>query len=294
MTRANFALQPNSMPQSIAYSIVETVRKLSGISIDPENAGFLELRINRRVRELGLPNLAQYLAILNGPKGQSEANHLVEMLATHTTDFFREPAHYRFLEQTGLPSLIASGAGKEWPLTVWSAACSLGSELWSAAMVIDKVSLTVLGGLRWSLEGTDISRRILRRAESGVFSADEISGIPEALRQKYLLRGGESLRSKTGQILFRIDSKLRQKARFQWANLVAPTAPINITADVIFLRNVLIYFEPADQQAAVATVLRGLRPGGYLFIGHSEQIGPLPSGISQVAPAVFRKGPEDV
>lgn len=293
MTRADFVLQPNSMPQSIAYSIVDTVRKLSGISIDPQNAGFLELRINRRVRELGLPNLAQYLAILNGPTGQSEANHLVEMLATHTTDFFREPAHYRFLEQTVLPTLISSGAGKERPLTVWSAACSLGSELWSAAMVIDQNSHSVLGGLRFSLRGTDISRRILRRAESGIFSSDEISGIPEPLRQKYLLRGGASLRSRTGQNLFRIDPKLRDKAQFQWANLVAPMAPINITADVIFLRNVLIYFEPADQQAAVTTVLKGLRPGGYLFVGHSEQIGRLPAGLSQVAPAVFRKSPED-
>lgn len=294
MTRANFALQPNSMPATIALSIVDTVRKLSGISIDPQNAGFLELRINRRVRELGLPNLAQYLSILNGPTGKSEATHLVEMLATHTTDFFREPAHYRFLEHTGLPSLIEAGAGKEWPLTIWSAACSLGSELWSAAMVVDQNSNSVMGGLRWSLQGTDISRRILRRAESGVFSADEISGIPEAMRQKYLLRGGASLRTKTGQNLFRIDPKLRQKAQFQWANLVAPTVPINITADVIFLRNVLIYFEPADQQAAVATVLRGLRPGGYLFIGHSEQIGPLPAGMTQVAPAVFRKSNENV
>ena len=161
-------------------------------------------------------------------------------------------------------------------------------------MVIDQNSSAVLGGLRWSLFGTDISRRILRRAESGVFSSDEISGIPESMRQKYLLRGGASLRSKTGQNLFRIDPKLRQKAKFEWANLVAPTGPINITAEVIFLRNVLMYFETADQQSAVATVIKGLRPGGYLFIGHSEQIGPLPKGMAQVAPAVYRKSTEDV
>ena len=292
MTQSQFSLQPNVMPTSIAYSIVETVRKLSGISVDPQNAGFLELRINRRVRELGLPNLAQYLSILNGPMGQSEANHLVEMLATHTTDFFREPAHYRYLEQNALPELIARGAGKEWVLTVWSAACSIGSELWSAAMLVDQISAMTLGGLRWSLFGTDISRRILRRAENGVFSGDEISGIPEPLRAKYLLRGGPNLRSKTGQNLFRITPKLRQKSQFQWANLVAPTAPIDVLADVIFLRNVLIYFEAVDQQAAVDTVVRALRPGGYLFIGHSEQIGQMPAKMAQVAPAVFRKDPD--
>lgn len=272
-----------------AALIVETVKRLSGIAVDSSNLGFLSLRVNRRLRELRMVEIGDYIQRLQGEEGSREAQHLVEALATHTTDFFRESGHYEFLRTVGLVELVKLGAGKEWPLIVWSAACSIGSELWTAGIVLDQFSQTFPGGLRWWLHGTDVSRRVLSRAANAVFAKTELSGLSEELRRAYLLRSKPGASIGAVEPVFRIAPDLRRRARFQWANLVDLSPEFALMADVVFLRNVLIYFDPKDKTAAITNVLRHLRPGGYLITGHAEAISPLPAELAQVAPSVYRK-----
>ncbi len=276
------------IPPQIAKKLVQVVQSSSGIAVNAENQAFLELRISRRARELGF-SLEDYLDYFMGYGQSVEKQTLVEMLATHTTDFFREIAHYEFLKSISLPDLHAKGAGREWPLTIWSAACSIGSELWSAGIVADQFARAVLGGLRIRLHGTDISNRVLERAKSAAYTQDEIRGLPEDLRKIYLLRAKPHTARAVGQSPYRICRELRNIATFQAYNLVRPTQDIGFTADVAFLRNVLIYFSAEDQIAALNSVKRSLRMGGYLFLGHSESLSSKVTGLTQIAPATYQR-----
>lgn len=266
--------------------LIAAARRASGISIAPSKHSFIELRVSRRLRETGCVAFAEYLDHIRGPGGTEEVRHLVEALATHTTSFFRERPHYDWLEAEGLPALVRSGAGRERPLTVWSAACSIGSELWSAAMVLERFAGATPGGLRWNVVGTDISRPILRRAANAVFTEDEIAGLPDDFRRRHLLRSRTPGRQGT---LYRIAPELRSKARFARANLVTLDPGFDLTADVVFLRNVLIYFEPQDRARAIANVLSRIRPGGYLLTGHSESLGEASEGVRQVAVTTYQR-----
>ncbi len=275
-----------------ARELAERARRVCGVSIDPGKLSFLELRVGRRLRELGCADFADYVTRLDGPEGAVEALHLAEMITTHTTSFFREKAHYDWLETEGLPSLVAEGAGRAETLTIWSAACSLGSEMWSAAMVIDQFARRQPGNLSWQVIGTDISRRILRRASTGLFEEGEIDGLSEELRRAYLLRArhsATSVRSIGGRALYRIAPELRSRARFFWLNLLEPATRFRPVVDVVFLRNVLFYFEAADRARAVRNVIERLRPGGYLLMGHSEILTEMQEGLVPVRASIYRK-----
>lgn len=266
-----------------ARTLVETARKITGVAVSTDKISFLELRVSRRLRELGLADYDSYIKLLNGPSGMAEARYLAEALTTHTTSFFREKVHYDWLAEEGLPTLLKAGAGIERPLTIWSAACSLGSEMWTAAMVLDQLSQNQQGGVLWEVVGTDVSRQILRQAATAVFTEDQIAGIPVELRHSYLMR------SRGEPTLYRIVPELRSRARLAWANIVDLDRKLRVTADVAFLRNVLIYFQPEDQRRAVANVVSRLRDGGYLLTGHSESLADPPASLRQVAASTYQK-----
>lgn len=274
--------QPKLNPAQ-AKRLVETAQRVAGVLVAQEKTSFLELRVGRRLRELDMTSYEDYVEYLLGPGGEQEAQHLAEALTTHTTSFFRERAHYDWLKTTGLPALVDEGAGREYKLTIWSAACSLGSEMWTAAMVIDRFAADRSGELSWEVVGTDVSARILRRAANAVFTEDEISGLSEELRRSYLMQyRGE-------RKLYRIVPELRNRARLSRANLVRLDSKLDVRADVVFLRNVLIYFTPEDQKKAVDNVLGRLRLGGYLLTGHSESLAEVPPSLRQVAASTYQK-----
>ena len=142
MTAQNFPFDPPTrrMSRRVALGLVARLKRVAGIRVDPKNQQFLTFRLDRRLQALDLDSYEDYLDLLEGPQGDAETARLVEMLVTNTTSFFREPAHFDWLERTGLPALCEAGAGRLYPLTVWSAACSTGPELWSAGMVVDQAS----------------------------------------------------------------------------------------------------------------------------------------------------------
>lgn len=274
--------QPKLSPEQ-ARTLMATAQRLSGVSISADKVAFVELRVSRRLREIGCPDFESYIQMLRGPQGEAEARCVAEALTTHTTSFFRERAHFDWLESEGLPLLLENGAGHEHKLTIWSAACSLGSEMWTSAIILDRFAAAQPGGLSWEVVGTDVSRRILRRASNAVFTEDEISGLTDEMRRMYLMR------ARDGSKLYRVVPELRSRARLTWANLVDMDRSLNITANVVFLRNVLIYFTPEDQRRAVANVVSKLRPGGYLMTGHSESLGEPPAGLRAIGASIYQK-----
>ena len=272
-----------------AQRIVQRLQTVSGIRIDAENTDFLVFRLGRRLGELGLSSYDQYLSVLESREGDDEVQSFVEHLVTHTTSFFRERAHFDWLATHGLPALLAAGAGHMRPLVIWSGACSSGQELWSAGMVVDGFAKHVKTSLRWSLLGTDISRQILRQAENAVYPAPELGGIDPALVRRYFMRSRPGASVSPTRHVYRIVPELRRRATFQADNLLERGDASLPLADIAFLRNVLIYFGPEDRDRAVRNAVARIRSGGYLILGHSDNLRAVPPGLVPEAVAVFRK-----
>lgn len=262
-------------------------RRLCGISIDPRKKDFLSLRLSKRVRALDLADFDAYARHLAGPDGAAEARHLVEALATHTTSFFRERHHYDWLDSTGFAQLASTGAGVDRPLTIWSAACSTGAELWSAGMIASEAVRTGKSIRRFELLGTDVSRRVLRVAGGATYHAEDVTGVPPGLSARYLMWSRPDLTRSHGR-LCRIVPELQECAQFGFANLTQSGAIPDIAADVIFLRNVLIYFEPEMQAQVIAQIAARLRPGGILLTGHAETM-PSGAGFRALRPSIYVK-----
>lgn len=269
-----------------AEMICRIARDRGGLSISPNKTSFLEQRISRLMRQSGHEDIDSYLVSLSKLGSEPQVQALIEVLTTHTTSFFRETAQFDWLQSKALPEMIAGGIGHERPLVVWSAACSIGAELWTAAMILDRLSLARRRNLRWQAVGSDVSHTILHRAERAIFTEDEIAGLPEEYRRQYLLR---SKVARASGHLFRIVPDLRRKAQFHWANLVEGPPSFELEVDVVFLRNVLIYFDAEGRAAAVRNVLSRLRRSGYLLTGHTESLNPVPPGLKQLGPSIYQK-----
>jgi chemotaxis protein methyltransferase CheR len=265
----------------------DLAREGAQLNVDPAKVDFLRLRLSRRLRALGLDDFDAYESLLRADPEGPERACLVEALTTHTTSFFREKHQYDWLAERGLDLLGEDGAGFDRPLTVWSAACSTGAELWSAAMVVaDRASRP--GGLRrFRLFGTDISRPILKKAAGATYAEDEIAGVSRDHQVRYLMRSKAS-HGKEGRRLYRVAPELRANASFAVVNLTDSAGLPPIAADVAFLRNVLIYFDPAVQVRVVDAVAARIRPGGFLLTGHAEAIPQRPN-LLVVGPSIYRR-----
>lgn len=257
----------------------ELVYRESGIHISEHKRELLVARLSRRIRTLGMVRFGEYLALV-----EREAQERVEMLdriVTNETRFFREPKQFEFLESEVVPRWRAEAEKRLRPrrVRVWSAGCSTGQEPYSIAM-------TLLAGLEgWDVEvlATDISNRALRQAMAGVWPADKAPEIPEAYRKSFMLRG---VRSQDGRMS--ATEQARAAIRFQRLNLNDELPELGVF-DLIFCRNVLIYFDVPSRTKAVTRILARLAPSGFLFLGHSESL--LSSGLRlrPVAPSVYTR-----
>lgn len=272
------------LPRDAAEAISALVERGAGLHLDPAKTDFIAFRVGRRLRELGLTDFHAYLARLEADASGAELRHLVEALTTHTTSFFREAHQYAWLDETGLDLLAETARG---PLRAWSAAASIGAELWSTAILLAERAARGQGPTRWELLGTDVSARVLARAERAVYTEEEIAGLSPARRARYLMRA-RRFTDAGGRPLWRVVPELRAQARFARANLQELGELPDFAADLVFLRNVLIYFAPAAQARVVEGVARRLRPGGILFTGHAEAIGPHPA-LAPLRPSIYRK-----
>ncbi len=210
--------------------------------------------------------------------------HLINVITTNKTDFFREPSHFQYLTQTALPTLEKQQTfvGRN-SLKIWSAGCSTGEEPYTLAMVLAEVQVTQ-PHFKFEILATDISTRVLEIARRAVYPMDLIEPVTPLLRKKYLLKGVDK---KNPQV--RIVPELRRKVRFGRLNFMDEDFGLPYKVDIIFCRNVIIYFDKQTQEKLMIKFCRFLNEGGYLFLGHSESLHGYTTPLEQVAPTIYRK-----
>jgi chemotaxis protein methyltransferase CheR len=257
-----------------------------GIKLPPTKRLMVEGRLRRRVRALGLANLEAYGTYLFQRDGLVvERPYLIDAVTTNKTDFFREPEHFDLLEDRLVADLIKLRSNERRPLLkIWSAASSTGAEVYTIAMVLADL-LAQRQDFRFAILGTDISTAVLEQGERAVYPAELIAPVPPAKQHRYLMHA----RKPGARPEVRIVPELRRLVRFARLNLMDTSYPFDHDVDVIFLRNVLIYFDKADQEKVILRLVSHLRPGGYLILGHSESMIGTAVTMRQVAPAVFQK-----
>jgi chemotaxis protein methyltransferase CheR len=252
-----------------------------GIKMPDDKLTMLRGRLQRRINQLGLDSIIAYEQRLHDPEhAEIERVHLFDLATTNKTDFFREPAHFTYLTQHALPAL--SDRGDRWLCRVWCAGCSTGQEVYTLAMVLDDYARTH-PGFDFEVVGTDISVRVLREAAGATYAAALAEPIPPALRQRYLLRGKTE---RTG--LVRVVPELRAKVRFRRLNFMSDHYPLG-RVNVVFFRNVMIYFDQATQQRVLERMCRVLVPGGFLFIGHTESVSRLSLPLAPESSSILRR-----
>jgi chemotaxis protein methyltransferase CheR len=253
----------------------------SGIKMPATKVTMLEGRLRRRLRATGIATLDAYCEYLFKQNGlATESTYLIDAVTTNKTDFFREPKHFDYMEQVGLPEMLAAGHKQ---LRFWSAACSTGAEPYTIAMVLQEFA-SANREVDYRILATDLSTDVLQVAKRGVYPRDMVMPVPRSMQQKYLMTARDRTRSDV-----RISPRLRGKIGFARLNLMDESYPVGDAMHMIFCRNVLIYFDKATQAKVLTRLCNCLMPGGYLFVGHSESVTGIQLPVKQVANTVFRK-----
>lgn len=249
--------------------------KMTGISLSEAKQDLLVGRLARRVQALGCHSFSAYFDYLSKGKNAAELQAMVNLVTTNETYFFREPQHFEFLQQQAAQH---RREGKR-AFRVWSAAASSGEEAYTVAMVLAET----LGKRPWEVLGTDISTKVLATAQGGHYPMTRTEGIPLPLLKKYCRKG---IRQQDGTLL--VSKELRQRVQFLHCNLLAPTAVTGLF-DVIFIRNLLIYFSLETKKRVIANLLPFLREGGHLIVGHSESLKGVSQALVQELPSIYRR-----
>jgi chemotaxis protein methyltransferase CheR len=248
------------------------VHDQAGISMSGAKKPLVTSRLLKRLAHHGLGSFGEYYRLIAAGSGGPETQIALDLLTTNETYFFREPKHFAFIRERALPAR-RSGA----TYRVWSAACSSGEEPWSIAMTLAET----LRESAWEILASDLSTRVLERARSAQYAMERTEHIPASLLKKYCLKG---VGRQDGT--FVIDRPLRQRVRFAQVNLVQSLPDVGLF-DLVFLRNVLIYFDQQTKERVVRNLCEHLRPGGYFFCGHSESLHGMALPLSAVQPAVY-------
>lgn len=266
--------------------LASVIEDYCGIRMPQSKKTMVEGRLRRRVRALGMESLRDYCRILfdEGRLDQEMVN-LIDAVTTNKTDFFREVVHFSYLVNVALPDLLTRTprAGIDRPLKIWSAACSVGAEPYTLAMVLDDFGQKVRG-FHFSVLATDICTEVLDTALDAVYPREMVEPVPPAMRKRYLLRSRDRARP-----VVRVASEIRTKVHFARLNLMDDRYPVPDDMDIVFCRNILIYFDKPTQEAVVRRLAGHLRPGGYFFVGHTESVAGFSLPLKPVATAVFQK-----
>lgn len=256
----------------------DLVYQKSGITLGPQKVALVSARIAKRMRALGLQTHEDYFHFIVGDESAVELVHLLDSISTNVTSFYREPVHFDILAD-----LVREWRVNSQPrFRIWCAASSTGEEPYTLAMTV----LEALGGPHpdFRLLATDISTRVLETARRGVYGAAKVEPVPRPMLQKYFRKLGAGPDAD-----YQIGDELKQLVTFNRLNLSEPPFPMKGPFDVVFCRNVMIYFDNEVRRKLVLEISRLLKPGGYLMIGHSESLSGIVSPLTLVQPAVYRK-----
>ncbi|MFT4115652.1 CheR family methyltransferase [Bradyrhizobium sp.] len=265
-------------------TIAELIEGQVGIKLPPGKRLMLEGRLHKRVRALNYSGLNEYVDnLFEADLFESELTHLIDVVTTNKTDFFREPQHFSFMRDVAVPALLKTHGRKNAKLKIWSAASSTGMEAYTITMVMDDM---IRNGekFQYRVLGTDVSTAVLRLAKAGIYTRDVLAPVPDNFIKRYFLSSRDRMR---GEV--RVVPELRRMTHFMRMNLMDASYPVDRDVDIIFCRNVLIYFERETQRKVVQQLCTHLRPGGYLLVGHSESmIHSAVPGLKQVQPTIFQ------
>lgn len=251
---------------------------MAGITMSDSKKALVSGRLAKRLQHFGLPSYDAYFRLLTDGAHKDEVQLAVDLLTTNETYFFRESRHFELLREaaeTARPALRANA-----PFRVWSAACSSGEEPYSIAMVL----ADVLGSAPWEVTASDISTRVLQRARAAHYPMERANHVPPDYLRRFCLKG---IRDQQGTLL--VDRGLRERVHFRQVNLNTALPGDLGSYDLVFLRNVMIYFNGATKRQVVTRILQRLKPGGHLFIGHSESLQEMGDVLRPVIPSVYRK-----
>jgi chemotaxis protein methyltransferase CheR len=254
----------------------------AGIKLDADKKIMLEGRLRRRMTELKIDTYHNYCEYLfcDGRHEAEELVLLIDAVSTNKTDFFRENDHFDFLVATALPELLGN---RNREIVIWSAGCSTGEEPYTMSIILAEYALTH-PGFRFRVRATDISTAVLARAQQAVYTAEVVKPVAPELRKKYFMRNKNRETN-----LLRVVPELREIVEFKRVNLIEDFFfPEKV--DIIFCRNVIIYFDKQTQENLFAKFARQLNDDGYIFIGHSESLNHMDVPLVSIAPAIYRKG----
>jgi chemotaxis protein methyltransferase CheR len=245
-----------------------------GVTIQANKKALVIGRLSKRLRHHNFPTYHQYLDFVESDGDYGEWQEMIDLLTTHETYFFREPKHFDFLQE------LAQGTrGRRGELRVWSAASSTGEEAYSAAMTL----AGAMGHRPWEIFASDVSKRTVEVCRSGIYPQAHIAKVPKELVSSYFLKG---VRSQVGKYM--ITRELRDRMNFEQINLSEPLPDVG-HFDVIFLRNVLIYFDVEQKKQIVDKLLTRLKKGGYLLIGHSETLNGVSNKVVSLGPSIYQR-----
>jgi chemotaxis protein methyltransferase CheR len=254
-----------------------------GIKMPEVKKTTLQCRLQRRLKKLQIDNFDDYMEYVFSKEGQkNELVHMMNEVSTNKTDFYREIDHFNQLSQHILSELTAdlkSGGS----LSIWSAGCSSGEEAYTIAFTMEEFIETHCA-IDYKIYGTDISTKVIKQATDAIYQAEKVEVVPQEIKKKYLLR------NKNREIFtVRVKPNIREKVSFSRLNFMDNHYNVPRDMDIIFCRNVLIYFDAITQKSVLQKMISKLKKGGYLFIGHSESLTNMDLPLDRIKPTIFKK-----
>lgn len=268
---------PRPLDPRVFERLCAIAHERAGIHLKDGKQGLVAARIAKRMRALSIESPRRYLQHLEADDSGEELRRFLDAISTNYTFFFREPDHFEVLG-AAVKRWVAEGHTR---LRIWSAASSSGEEPYSIAFTV----LEALGGreLDFQILATDISSRVLEHARAGIYTSDRIGSVPEGVRRRFL----QTVRGRADA--YQVRPEITERVHFRRLNLSAPPFPMKGPFDVVFCRNVLIYFDQAVRQRLITAIDGLLRPGGWLCIGHTETLTGIRHGLRLVRPSTFWK-----
>lgn len=258
------------------------VYEKAGINLHEGKKELVRSRLARRLRAKKINRFKEYYKYVLADDTGEEIIHMLDAISTNLTSFFREPKHFSYLEKTVLPELLGTQKNRKKQLSVWSAGCSSGEEPYTLSICLHEFVDAHID-FSFSIFATDISTKVLASAANGVYHASHVQTIPQNILRKYFQRGRDKWEGH-----FRVKPFVRKTIDFKRLNLMEPF-PFNNKFQIIFCRNVMIYFDKGVQSKLVNKYYDCLEPGGYLFIGHSESLMGTDHRFKYVQPTIYQK-----
>jgi chemotaxis protein methyltransferase CheR len=273
---ANLSMDAESFERLSSF-----VTREYGIKLPISKKPMLESRLNRKVQKLGLESYGKFVDYIFSEAGRKEELfHVIDLITTNKTDFFREGAHFQFLQHEFMPMYCRQKNTHN--LKIWSAGCSTGEEPYTIAMVMEEYKKK-FQATTYSIVASDISVRALQKAYEGIYNIERIAPVPLEMKRNYFLR------SKADPSIVRVKPEYRSRVQYRRMNFMDHNYQMNGDFDFIFCRNVLIYFDKENQREVINKLCKQLKPGGLLFLGHSESIVGMKFPLHQLKPTVYQR-----